>query len=456
MAANRPVVVAIAAAVKIPVQAGGGVRSLADAAELLDGGIARVVVGTAAVLQVGFLAEIAERWPGRVAAGVDHRDGEVRVKGWSEGAGRDVANVISELAGAGAAAVIVTEISRDGLMHGPDLAGYRALLRTCDVPLIASGGTGSLDDLRRLARLHVGSRRLSGVIVGRAIYEGRFSVPDAVAASRGPRYEAPDEPSGEAVMRAVRVVPCLDVDAGRVVKGVRFAGLRDAGDPVELAARYDAEGADEIVFYDITASAERRETMLDVVSRTAEQVFIPLTVGGGVRTLEDARRLLRLGADKVSVNSAAVARPELVREISDTFGAQCAVVGVDMRRKPGLGPAWEVYIHGGRVPTGVDVMEWVARCEKLGAGELVLNSMDRDGTRQGYDLELTRRVVEATGIPVVASGGVGTLADLVDGAVIGCADAVLAASIFHFGEATISDAKAALAAAGVTVRPVAR
>jgi imidazole glycerol-phosphate synthase subunit HisF len=257
-------------------------------------------------------------------------------------------------------------------------------------------------------------------------------------------------------MRAVRVVPCLDVDAGRVVKGVRFAGLRDAGDPVELAARYDAEGADEIVFYDITASAEGRETMLEVVSRTAEQVFIPLTVGGGVRTLEDARRLLRLGADKVSVNSAAVARPELVREISDTFGAQCAVVGVDMRRKPGPEPAWEVYIHGGRVPTGVDVMEWVAKCEKLGAGELVLNSMDRDGTRQGYDLELTRKVVEATGIPVIASGGVGTLADLVDGAVIGSADAVLAASMFHFGEATIADAKAALAAAGVTVRPVAR
>jgi imidazole glycerol-phosphate synthase subunit HisF len=257
-------------------------------------------------------------------------------------------------------------------------------------------------------------------------------------------------------LRAVRVVPCLDVDGGRVVKGVRFEGLRDAGDPVELAARYDAEGADEIVFYDITASAEGRETMLDVVARTAEQVFIPLTVGGGVRTLEDARRLLRLGADKVSVNSAAVARPELVREISATFGAQCAVVGVDMRRTAGTAPAWEVYVHGGRVPTGVDVMDWVAQCETLGAGELVLNSMDRDGTRSGYDLELTRRVVEATGIPVVASGGVGNLSDLVDGAVVGHADAVLAASIFHFGEATIADAKSALAAAGVPVRPVAR
>jgi cyclase len=254
-------------------------------------------------------------------------------------------------------------------------------------------------------------------------------------------------------MRAVRVIPCLDVDAGRVVKGVRFADLRDAGDPVELAAVYDAEGADEIVFYDITASAEGRTTMLDVVTRTAEQVFIPLTVGGGVRTLEDARRLLRLGADKVSVNSAAVARPELVREISDTFGAQCAVVGVDMRRRAGKQAVWEVYVNGGRVPTGLNAVEWVVRCQELGAGEVVLNSMDRDGTRLGYDLELTRTVVRATDIPVVASGGVGTLQHLVDGAVLGLADAVLAASIFHFGEVTVAEAKAELAGAGVTVRP---
>lgn len=252
-------------------------------------------------------------------------------------------------------------------------------------------------------------------------------------------------------MRVVRVIPCLDVDAGRVVKGVRFAGLRDAGDPVELAARYDAEGADEIVFYDITASAEGRETMFEVVSRTAEEAFIPLTVGGGVRTLDDARRLLRLGADKVSVNSAAVARPELVTEISGTFGAQCTVVGMDVRRSgPGT---WEVYTHGGRVATGIDALGWATRCEQLGAGELVLNSMDRDGTRLGYDLELCRRVVEATGIPVVASGGVGSVAHLVEGAVAGLADAVLAASIFHYGEVTIAEAKAALTAAGVAVRP---
>ena len=254
-------------------------------------------------------------------------------------------------------------------------------------------------------------------------------------------------------MRAVRVIPCLDVDAGRVVKGIKFKNLRDAGDPVELAARYDTEGADELVFYDITASAEARDTMVDVVARTAEQVFIPLTVGGGVRTLEDARRLLRVGADKVSVNSAAVERPELVDELADTFGTQCVVVGLDVRRDERGG--FKVFTHGGRRPTGIDAIEWSAECERRGAGELVLNSMDRDGTREGFDLELTRTVTDTVGIPVVASGGVGVLEHLVDGAVIGNADAVLAASIFHFGEATVADAKSALAAAGVVVRPVA-
>jgi cyclase len=242
-----------------------------------------------------------------------------------------------------------------------------------------------------------------------------------------------------------------------VVKGVKFQDLRDAGDPVELAARYDREGADELVFYDITASAHGRETMVEVVARTADDVFIPLTVGGGVRTLEDGRRLLRVGADKVSVNSAAVAAPELIDELSDTFGAQCVVVGIDVRRSgsPDAGSVrFEVYTHGGRVATGIDAVAWAAECEARGAGEVVLNSMDRDGTRHGFDLELTRLVVDTVGIPVVASGGVGRLEHLVEGAVAGGADAVLAASIFHFGEATVAQAKAELQAAGVIVRPV--
>jgi cyclase len=251
-------------------------------------------------------------------------------------------------------------------------------------------------------------------------------------------------------VRSVRVIPCLDVDEGRVVKGVNFVDLRDAGDPVELAARYDSEGADELVFLDITASSGNRDTMVDVVARTAEQVFIPLTVGGGVRGVDDARKLLRAGADKVSVNTSAVSRPELIGELAAEFGAQCVVVAIDAREAPG---GYEVFTHGGRKPTGLDAISWAAEAEKLGAGEILLTSMDRDGTRDGFDLELTRQVIAACGVPVIASGGVGSVQHLLEGARDGGADAVLAASIFHFGEVSVAEAKAAMAAGGVTVRP---
>ena len=268
-------------------------------------------------------------------------------------------------------------------------------------------------------------------------------------------------------MRTVRVIPCLDVDAGRVVKGVQFVDLVDAGDPVELAMRYDAEGADEIVFLDITASADERRTMVDVVTRTAEEVFIPFTVGGGVRSAEDARALLRAGAEKVALNTAALAHPGLVSEVADEFGAQCVVVAIDARRRPVAGVAvnggavnggtgedgWEVFTHGGRNATGRDAVEWAALVAGAGAGEILLTSMDRDGTRLGFDLELTRAVSDAVGVPVVASGGVGTLEHLVEGATVGGADAVLAASIFHRREYTVGEAKAFLAAHGVAVRP---
>jgi cyclase len=251
-------------------------------------------------------------------------------------------------------------------------------------------------------------------------------------------------------VRSVRVIPCLDVDAGRVVKGVNFVDLRDAGDPVELAARYDAEGADEIVFLDITASSSARNTMIDVATRTAEECFIPFTIGGGIRTVDDARGLLRAGADKVSVNTAAVSRPNLIGELSEEFGAQCVVVAIDARRAPG---GFEVFTHGGRKPTGLDALSWAAECERLGAGEILLTSMDRDGTKDGYDNELTRAVSEACDLPVIASGGAGTLEHLAQAALDGKADAVLAASIFHFGEYTVAEAKAHMAAAGLTVRP---
>jgi cyclase len=283
------------------------------------------------------------------------------------------------------------------------------------------------------------------------------------------------------MMLTKRIIPCLDVTEGRVVKGTRFVNLRDAGDPVEVAALYDCEGADELIFLDITASHERRRIMIEVVARTADQVFMPLTVGGGIRTLEDIRGLLKAGADKVSLNTAALQEPSLIHRAAERFGSQCIVLAIDAKRsaeprapsteadpsrRPGthcIGPvraavgpgarrSWEVYVHGGRTPTGKDAVAWAVEGEKLGAGEILLTSMDRDGTREGYDLELTRAIAEAVGLPVIASGGAGTLEHLHQGLVAGKADAVLAASIFHYREFTIPEAKHYLAERGVPIR----
>ena len=253
---------------------------------------------------------------------------------------------------------------------------------------------------------------------------------------------------------AKRIIPCLDVDNGRVVKGVRFVDIRDAGDPVEVARRYNREGADELTFLDITASSDDRETMVHVVEAVAREVFIPLTVGGGIRELADIRRMLNAGADKVSINTAAVFNPEFVAEAADKFGSQCIVVAVDAKRTSDAGEAgrWEIFTHGGRKPTGIDVIDWVRKMDGYGAGEILLTSMDRDGTREGFDNELTRAVSEAVRVPVIASGGVGNLDHLADGILLGKADAVLAASIFHFAEYSIDEAKARMRARGIEVR----
>jgi imidazole glycerol-phosphate synthase subunit HisF len=252
---------------------------------------------------------------------------------------------------------------------------------------------------------------------------------------------------------AKRIIPCLDVDNGRVVKGVRFQEIRDAGDPIEIARFYDAQGADEIIFLDITASVDDRQTMVSVVEAIASEVFIPLTVGGGIRNVDDVRRMLNAGADKVSINTAAVSNPDLIKQAADYFGAQCIVVAIDAKQvhnEPS--PRWQVFTHGGRKPTAIDAVEWAATMAAYGAGEILLTSMDRDGTRLGFDLELTRAVSDAVGIPLIASGGVGNLDHLVAGILQGHADAVLAASIFHFGEYTLAEAKQRLAAHGIEVR----
>jgi imidazole glycerol-phosphate synthase subunit HisF len=254
---------------------------------------------------------------------------------------------------------------------------------------------------------------------------------------------------------AKRIIPCLDVKEGRVVKGVNFVGLRDAGDPVEVAQRYDEEGADELTFLDITASHERRKIILDVVARTAETVFMPLTVGGGLREIQDVRDLLNAGADKVSINTAAVQNPDFVRAVSERFGSQCTVVAIDAKRipdSPAEAPRWEVYVHGGRTPTGLDAVEWACRMESFGAGEILLTSMDRDGTKEGYDIALTRAIADSVRVPVIASGGVGTLEHIYEGLTAGGATAALAASIFHYREYTVRQCKEYLAVRGVVVR----
>ncbi len=253
---------------------------------------------------------------------------------------------------------------------------------------------------------------------------------------------------------AKRIIPCLDVDNGRVVKGVKFVDIRDAGDPVEVARRYDREGADEITFLDITATHDDRDTMAHVVEQVASEVFIPLTVGGGIRTLEDIRRMLNAGADKVGINSAAVANPEFVREAALRFGSQCIVVAIDAKKasRPDEADRWEIFTHGGRKPTGLDAVAWAIKMVEYGAGEILLTSMDRDGTREGFDLALTRAISEAVSVPVIASGGVGNLDHLADGIIVGKADAVLAASIFHFAEYSIQQAKQHLAERGIEVR----
>ena len=253
---------------------------------------------------------------------------------------------------------------------------------------------------------------------------------------------------------AKRIIPCLDVDNGRVVKGVKFVDIRDAGDPVEIARRYDREGADEITFLDITATHDDRDTIVHVVEQVASEVFIPLTVGGGIRTLDDIRRMLNAGADKVGINSAAVFNPDFVREAAERFGSQCIVVAIDAKKVSQLGEPsrWEIFTHGGRKPTGIDAIEWARKMVDYGAGEILLTSMDRDGTREGFDLPLTRAISEAVTVPVIASGGVGNLDHLADGVIEGKADAVLAASIFHFAEYSIEQAKQRMAARGIEVR----
>ena len=418
--------------VDVQVEMSGGIRDDASLERALGTGCARVNIGTAALENPDWVRSVIARHGERVAVGLDVRGTRLAARGWTAEGG-ELYETLDRLNAEGCARYVVTDVLKDGMLRGPNLALLRDVCARTSAPVVASGGVSSpgrpAGD-RRARPARRGGRDRRHRPLRRRLHPGR-------SPGRG----------GRAMSVAVRVIPCLDVDGGRVVKGVNFRALRDAGDPVELAAFYDAEGADELTFLDITASSGGRDTMYDVVRRTAEQVFIPLTVGGGVRSAADVDRLLRAGADKVSLNTAAIARPELLAETAGRFGSQCMVLSVDARRAEGPSSGFEVTTHGGRTGTGIDAVDWARQATELGAGEILLNSMDADGTTVGFDLELIRAVRAVVTVPVIASGGAGALAHFAP-AVDAGADAVLAASVFHFGTLRIGQVKGALRGAG--------
>ena len=422
----------------------GGIRDDESLEAALATGCRRVNVGTAALEHPAWCAAAIAAHGDRVAVGLDVRGRTLAARGWTRDGG-DLYEVLARLDSEGCARYVVTDVNKDGMLQGPNLDLLRAVCAATDRPVVASGG---ITEPRRPVRADGPRRRRRG-----GSHRGHRALRGPVHPRRRTRPHLAR--TAAPVSLAVRVIPCLDVDAGRVVKGVNFQELRDAGDPVELARLYDAEGADELTFLDISASHEGRSTTLEIVSRTAEQVFIPLTVGGGVASVEDVDRLLRAGADKVAVNTAAIRRPELIAEIADRFGNQVLVLSVDARRVPAGGTpthsGFEVTTHGGRTSAGLDALAWAARAAELGAGEILLNAMDADGTTDGFDLDLVRLVRREVTVPVIASGGAGAVEHFAP-AVDAGADAVLAATVFHFGTLRIREVKQALAAAGHPVR----
>ncbi len=414
------------------IQAGGGIRSVAGAREWIEAGAEKVVIGTVAADSPDILQAIAgELGADRLIAAIDVRDGIVRVAGWERDAKSSLAEVLARVEELSIGEVLITDISKDGAMLGPSFALYRSL-RT-KMRIIASGGVSTVSDVVSLGRI----AGIGACVIGRAMLDGRIRLAEA-RARVGTQNAIPE-----------RIIPCLDVRDGRVVKGVNFVDLRDAGDPVECAVRYEAEGADELVILDISATDANRSTALETVRGVSESLFIPLTVGGGVRTVDDFRALLGAGADRVAINTAAIRRPELIEECSSEFGVQAVVLSCDAKR---AGDHFEAMVRGGRESSGVDAVAWCRRAEELGAGEILLTSVDRDGTNSGYDIDLLRAVSSIVKIGVIASGGAGSVEHFRDAIEAGGARAVLAASLFHDRRLTIGEVKQFLASEGIPVR----
>jgi imidazole glycerol-phosphate synthase subunit HisF len=414
------------------IQVGGGIRSVADARMWIDAGAEKVVVGTVAADSPEVLrAIVKDLGAERVIAAIDVRDGIVRVGGWERDATSSLTEVIARVEELGIGEALITDISKDGAMRGPSFALYRSL--TTRLRIIASGGVSTISDVVSLGRI----ASVGGCVIGRALLDGRIRLAEARA--RVATTNAIPE----------RLIPCLDVRDGRVVKGVNFIDIRDAGDPVECAVRYEAEGADELVILDISATDANRNTALETVRRVSESLFIPLTVGGGVRTIEDFRALLRAGADRVAINTAALRNPQLIADCAAEFGVQAVVLSCDAKR---VDRHYEAMVRSGKESSGIDAVEWCRRAEELGTGEILLTSVDRDGTNSGYDIELLRAVTSVVKIGVIASGGAGSVEHFRDAIEAGGARAVLAASLFHDRRLSIGEVKQFLAGEGIPVR----
>ena len=416
------------------VQVGGGIRSVDDARRWIDCGAERIVVGTVASESPRLLSELVETFgETHIVPAVDVRDGAIRTNGWERESAATIADVFAHIESLGIAEALVTDIARDGVMRGPSFALYRQLRAMTHVKLIASGGVSTMTDVVSLARLG----NISGCVIGKALLERRLDLHETMARLATPNA-IPE-----------RVIPCLDVRDGRVVKGVSFTNIRDAGDPVECAMRYEEEGADELVMLDISATDRAQSTTLETVRKVAESIFIPLTVGGGVRNVEDFRALLRAGADRVAINTAALRDPNLIATCAQEFGVQAVVLSCDAKRD---GDRWLATVRGGKELTDVDAVEWCRRAETLGAGEILLTSVDRDGTNRGFDIELLRAVTSTLKIGVIASGGAGRVEDFRDAIESGGARAVLAASLFHDRVLSVGDVKRHLLAEGIPIR----
>jgi len=429
---NQKLIMKIAKNLKIPIEVGGGIRNIETARSYLILGVQKIVVGTKAITDLKFLSALIEEFGNnRIVVAVETKQGKIAVSGWQETIDENYMDFAATLKLRGVTEILFTDVDKDGSLAGPNFNAVKNLVEL-GFKVIVSGGISDLESIRKLRRLGA-----SSAILGTALYENKIALADAFSAA---------VPVSNLTKR---IIPCLDVKGGRVVKGVAFENLRDAGDPVDLGKKYSEEGADELVFLDITASKDNRQTLFDLVAKVAKEVFIPFTVGGGIKTLEEIRKLLQLGADKISLNTTAVVNPSFISEAAEAFGQQCVVVAIDAKKKDGR---YEVFLKGGTQATGLDAVEWAQEAEKRGAGEILLTSMDKDGTKSGYDLELLRQVSEAIKIPVIASGGAGSLEDLKLAFAEGKADAVLVASLFHYGQFTIEQSKKYLSANNIPIR----